>query len=608
LSGVDFVTVFVLKGRGDGLFHGAGLGFIASFFGAAFVGAAEDGSVRVGLGGEAAGAVEEIGEFITGNEIVGAGVVDFPCYDDGVVGDFFETLIDADRIAVIDGNVGEVGEIFVDVLAGGFVVVVGGCDFDVGRVGFEGEAAGDGDDAVEGCAFGNGVGAFAADGTAHEDAALGEEGAEVGIGDEGCVFFVICGAVGDGFEASIEVGVEEVADLGVGEEVDDVAVLQGFVIVAVEDEFEGEVLEFEGELEAVPAFDYADEGVDVGAEEFVGGDEVAQGFVLGTGMEAGAAGVADELDSAGAFFFAFGDHENRAITEDGGEGFENLGDFFGAGGGDGKLHEAVLAGRKGAAGELEHIVEGDIASLAVGAVKHALEGGAELEDTGAFDFAGDCYGGADGGNDEAVTVLQGEVDVGGAVDEQGVEVYDVGAALAHQFDLTQGAGFFDAAGLGEGVEDGVEGGHGFAARMLDVTNDEDADLADGGEGHEGAGVVEVCGGGLNGVADFTDGTARGGNGREVANQEVAVGFDAIGGAVVALAGEGDGELIAGAEDEIILDGARGRCGVDAVWVCCLRRVLRGAEHVVAELFELIYHAAGVEVFESRGRCQGLGFW
>ena len=50
-------------------------------------------------------------------------------------------------------------------------------------------------------------------------------------------------------------------------------------------------------------------------------------FAVVQGMYARAACVADKLDGAGAFFLAFGDHQDRDITEDGFECIVDGGDF-----------------------------------------------------------------------------------------------------------------------------------------------------------------------------------------------------------------------------------------------------------------------------------------
>ena len=81
--------------------------------------------------GEATCAGEEVGNFVTGDEIVATGVVDFAHDEDAVVFYLVEFLINAHGVAGVDDDFCRVCIAQIDAVAGGGGAVIGGGDFDV---------------------------------------------------------------------------------------------------------------------------------------------------------------------------------------------------------------------------------------------------------------------------------------------------------------------------------------------------------------------------------------------------------------------------------------------------------------------------------------------
>ena len=133
---------------------------------------------------------------------------------------------------IVCGGFGEVDALAV------FAVAIGkggGGDFDISLIGFEGEATSDGEHRIECDTLGNGVASCVADCAANESAAFCQEGSEDGIVDM-VAFYVICRAIGDLLDVAVGRWGEKVLDLGVGKEVDGVAVFEFAIKFAFDDE------------------------------------------------------------------------------------------------------------------------------------------------------------------------------------------------------------------------------------------------------------------------------------------------------------------------------------------------------------------------------------
>ena len=68
---------------------------------------------------------------------------------------------------------------------------------------------------------------------------------------------------------------------------------------------------------------------------------------------------------------------------------------------------------------------------------HAAYGGQDFVDAGAFNFTSNCECWADGRNDDAVTIAELHINMGGAIEQKCVEVDLCAAPVADEFDLAE---------------------------------------------------------------------------------------------------------------------------------------------------------------------------